>query len=245
MVAVFGSQDGFEAYLAQPVDSSVTGVYERHTNRLAVYDYGTNRAFVEAMKRLEEQAHRGSADLEKQQKIVTFGKFVRDRKDDVNLSTMMHETAHQMCFNTGVLNRGGDVPVWLAEGLATYCEPTVKGQWQGIGAANPERARSLVGAVKEDRKFIPLRELISSDDWIRKAKRTDDVLLGYAQSWALVRQLLEERPKAMRKYLAMIRERRSDDHRLADFGSCFGSDLSAIERKHQDYARRMVEALEK
>ena len=43
-------------------------------------------------------------------------------------------------------------------------------------------------------------------------------LLGYAQSWALFRMLMEERPKQMRAYLTLIWDRRTSEHRLTDFG---------------------------
>src|SRR5205823_5109546 len=151
-----------------------------------------------------------------------------------------HEAAHQASFNVGLLNREGDVPVWLAEGLATYCEPTAKGLWQGIGAVNPQRTPALEKAAKGERRFLALAGLVRSDDWLRKATRTEDALLGYAQSWALFRMLMEERPKAMKKYLRLIYDRRTSDHRLADFGSCFGTDLAALERRHQEYVRGVV-----
>ena len=138
----------------------------------------------------------GSSDLERERNRLTFGRAVRDRREDTNISTMMHEVAHQLSFNCGLLNPHGDVPVWLAEGLAVYCESTVKGAWQGIGEANPSRAGVLAPASRGDTPFIPLRDLIRSDDWIRKARRTDRVVLGYSQSWALFRMLMEERPEA-------------------------------------------------
>ena len=67
------------------------------------------------------------------------------------------------------------------------------------------------------------------------------MLQGYAQSWALFRMLMEKRPKAMKKYLALIRDRRTDEHRLTDFGSCFGANLTSLEAEHRDYVRKVVE----
>jgi len=46
MVAIFDSQAGFEAYLGQKMSAAVTGVYHPPSNRLLVYDYGQNEAFV-------------------------------------------------------------------------------------------------------------------------------------------------------------------------------------------------------
>src|SRR4051794_28505466 len=46
MVAIFDSQEGFEAYLGQKMSPLITGMYHPKTNRLVVYDYGRNEAFV-------------------------------------------------------------------------------------------------------------------------------------------------------------------------------------------------------
>jgi hypothetical protein len=150
----------------------------------------------------------------------------------------MHEVAHQLSFNCGLLNRAGDVPVWLAEGLACYCESTENGAWQGVGEPNSSRAATLARAGKS---LMPLRGLIENDDWIRRATTVDQVVLGYAQSWALFAMLMEQRPKALRKYLALIESRRTMDHRLADFAEVFGADLDKFEAGYQAYVRQVVQ----
>ena len=240
MVAIFDSQDGLDAYMGQKIPASVTGLYHPATNRLVVYDYGTNRAFAAGVERAAVTMKGGSSDLERERNQVKFSRAVRDRRDDTNISTVMHEVAHQLSFNCGMLNRTGDVPVWLAEGLAVYCESTVKGAWQGIGEANPSRAGVLVPASRGDAPFIPLRDLIQSDDWIRKATRTEQIVLGYSQSWALFRLLMDERPKQLQAYLRLIRDRKTPDHRLTDFGTAFGADLGKLEKRYQAYMHAIV-----
>ena len=238
MMAIFNTQAGFDAYLGQRLPSSVTGLYHPASNRLVVYDFATNRTFVEGKKRLDAEAKRGS-DLERQWKIVNFGRFVRDRRDDVNLSTMMHEVAHQLSFNSGLLDRKGDVPVWLAEGLAVYCESTVGAAWQGIGEPNPHRAAHLAGQARGRGTFLPLRALVENDDWMRKATRTEAVVLGYSQSWALFRLLMQERPRKLKAYLKALSSRRTPDQRLSDFVAAFGS-LAKLEKRYRAYLREIV-----
>ena len=240
MVAIFDSQDGLDAYMGQKISSSVTGLYQKDANRLVVYDYGTNRAFASAVARAAFAMKGVPSDLERENNRVRFDRAVRDHRDDTNISTVMHEVAHQLSFNCGMLNRQGDVPVWLAEGLAVYCESTVKGAWQGIGEANPSRAGVLGPVTRADATFIPLRDLIQSDDWIRKAKHTDQIVLGYAQSWALFRLLIDERPKQLQAYLRLIHDRKTPDHRLTDFGTAFGSDLAKLEKRYQASMRDIV-----
>jgi hypothetical protein len=240
MVAIFSTPQGLEAYLGQKMSEAVTGVYHTPSNRLVVYDYGKNRLFLEGKKSFEAAAREGSTDLERERRTLTFGRHVRDRRDDTNISTIMHEVAHQLAFNGGLLNRAGDNPVWLVEGMAVYCESTVRGAWQGIGEPNPMRARVLAQQLRAGGDLIPIRELVGSDDWIRKARYVDQVVLGYSQSWALYRLLMEERPKQLKAYLETIYPRKTPDHRLADFASAFGADLPKLERRYRAHVNEIV-----
>jgi hypothetical protein len=240
MVALFDTQAGFEAYMGRKMSSSVTGVYHAQSNRLVVYDFGTNRAFLEGKKAFEIEARRGWSDLDRERRIVRLGRYVRERRNDTNISTIMHEVAHQLSFNCGLLNRAGDVPLWLAEGLAVYCESTVGGAWQGIGEANPLRAAVLARQAKAKGTFLPLRSLVADDDWFRKAVLVDQVLLGYSQSWALFRLLIEEEPDRLKAYLVTIHDRRTPDRRLTDFAVAFGTDLTKLERRYQAYMRTIA-----
>jgi hypothetical protein len=146
--------------------------------------------------------------------------------------------AHQLSFNCGMLNRDGDVPFWLAEGLATYCEATDNGAWQGIGEANPERIMPLAGPVRGQGGFIKLRDLLERDDWM---KDTKTALLAYAQSWALFKMLMEERPAQLRKFLELIYARRTSDHRPGDFAAAFGIEVERLELRYLEFMKEQVE----
>lgn len=240
MVAIFTSPEGLEAYLGHKVSEAITGFYHTPTNRLLVYDYARNRYFLEGKRSYEAAARAAASDLEREHRSVTVGRHLRDRRDDTNISTIMHEVAHQLSFNCGMLNRDGDVPAWLAEGLAVYCESTVKGAWQGIGEPNPQRAAALARQLSAKGEFFSLRALAADDDWLRKAKQLNQVVLGYAQSWALFRLLMEERPAQLRAYLRTIHARRTPEHRLADFAAAFGADLAKLDRRYQAYLRELA-----
>jgi hypothetical protein len=240
MVVVFDTQAGFQAYLGRSMRVTVTGIYDPPSNRLVVYDYATNGAFADVSKRLSSEARRGVSDLDRRNRTVYFGRYVHERRNDTNVSTIMHEVAHQLSFNCGLLNRTGDVPSWLAEGLAVYCESTIGGAWQGIGESNPPRAGVLAGPASGRGEFLNLRSLLENDDWLRKATRVEPVLLGYSQSWALFRMLIEEHPEKLKAYLESIRPRRTPEHRLADFAAAFGTDLAKLGRRYQGYMRAVV-----
>ena len=198
MVAVFDTQAGFEAYLGRSMSTAIRGIYHTPTNRLVVYDYGQNRDFLSAKARGDREARRIGSSFDRQRNISTFNRQAQDYRTDANIGTVMHEVAHQLSFNCGLLNRDGDVAVWLTEGLACYCEATNNGGWQGIGEPNTTRVATIAGAFKAKTSFLPLRQLIESDDWIRKTTNTNQVVLGYAQSWALFSLLMEERPKEVK-----------------------------------------------
>jgi hypothetical protein len=240
MVAIFDTQAGFDAYLENRLPSAAAGIYHPKTNRLVVYDLGTNDAFAAARERGKEQARRIPKELDRQRYLNAFSRLAQTWREDNNLTTIMHETAHQLSFNSGLLNREGDVAAWLAEGLACYCEPTIETAWQGPGEPNPNRAATLARALKEKAPVHSLRSLVENDDWLRKPTTVDRILLGYAQSWALFRMLMEEKPQALKRYLSAIYSRRTPDARLTDFAEAFGADLDRLEGRYQEYIRGVV-----
>ena len=236
MVAIFDSQTGFEAYLGQKMSPLVTGLYHTRTNRLVTYDFGQNHAFLAAVRENEEEGRRIDSQLDRQRFLGAVQRHAQDFRSGANIGTSMHEVAHQLSFNCGLLNHEGDVPLWLAEGLACYCEPTTNGSWQGIGAVNPGRIRALARAQAG---LKPVSRLLT---W-RGNEDGPMMLLAYAQSWALFRMLMEERPTALRQYLSLIRPRRTPDHRLTDFQQVFG-DVSALQRRHEAYVRGLVQQVQ-
>ncbi len=235
MVAAFDSQEGFEAYLGRRMPSAITGLYDRDSNRLVVYDYARNRAFLEAKARGEATARTYPPSVQRDLALGAFRRAIHEWRDDTDIGTAMHEAAHQLSFNGGLLERDGDVPAWLAEGLACYCESTANGGWQGVGRPNPMRTAALATQVRGNGPLLSLRDLVASDDWLR----TSGVGLGYAQSWALFRLLMEERSGDLRRYLDVIRARRTPDRRLDDFVEAFGR-FSKMDARYQAYVREIV-----
>jgi hypothetical protein len=235
MVAMFDSPAGFDAYVGQKMPSAVAGLYHLGTNRLVIYDLGLNRAFVAMKRQAQEQGKTIGSDLDRIRYIETINRRASDIRTCANIEVIMHEVSHQLSFNSGMLNRDADVPLWLAEGLATYCEATDNGAWQGIGEMNPERMSMLVAAQGHR---IPLREMVTTDEWIHGDMGT--ALLGYAQSWALFRMLMEERPRALRAYLALIYNRRAGEPRFPDFCQAFG-DFTQVELRYDEYMNQLVE----
>ncbi len=238
MVAIFDSQAGFDAYVGMRMPTAVTGFYHPKTNRLVVYDYGRNRDFEEVKREARAMAKRINSDLDRRRFIDTVNRRASEFRTETNIGTVMHEVAHQLSFNCGLLNRNGDTPFWLAEGLATYCEATENGAWQGIGEPNPERIQALIPAVRGQAAFIKLRDLLERDDWMKDVKTA---LMAYSQSWALFKMLMEERPAQLRKFLELNYVRRTNDHRRADFAAAFGIEVDRMELRYQEYIKEQVD----
>jgi hypothetical protein len=234
MVAMFDSQRGFEAYLGQRMSPFITGVYHTKTNRLVVYDYGGNDAYLATKKQKEQEVRQVQSQMDRMRHLDSLSRLAQDVRTGASTSTLLHEVAHHLSFNCGLLNREGDAAFWVAEGLACYCEATTNGSWQGIGAVNPNRIHRLVNNAGG---LLPLRALVREDTF------GDDgaaMLQAYAQSWALFRLLMEERPAALRKYLRLIHPRTTSAHRLDDFQEAFGPDLAPLEKRYQDYVKSLL-----
>jgi len=233
LVAVFDSWAGFEAYLGRKMPSSVVGVYDPPTNRLVLFDLSGHPG-LQAQKKAILQ--RGTTIGNSKSRSLFTGTVERKFSDlfkDANLATTMHEVAHQISFNCGLLRRDSDLPAWLVEGMACYCEATDQGDWTALGGPNPLRIEDL---ARGKNKYLSLATLVQSDAW----SRSPDVFLGYAQSWALYRLLMEEKTPELRGYLQTLALRKTADHRLTDFGEAFGADLPAFERRYQTYLRELV-----
>lgn len=231
-VAIMNSRDGFDAYFGQKM-GGVLGIYDPKSNRLIIYDVHHDD-YIQKGKQAALDKTKNLKGTNKTAQQSTIERQFRDFATDLNLTVVMHETAHQISFNCGLLNRNGDCPGWLAEGLACYCEAVDRGDFQAIGASNPERIEALKKAKAKGR-MIPLEKMIVQENWRGSA----DVLTGYGQSWALYRMLMHQRPAQLKQYLTLIHGRQAPEHRKTDFVQCFG-DFAAFESQYNRYVDEMI-----
>jgi hypothetical protein len=241
MVAMFDSQRGFEAYMGGRMPASITGIYHPASNRFVMYDYGQNESLIEAKRQAEQNSHQISSHADRVRYLESVYRQAKDFRLDANTTTIMHEVAHQLSFNCDLLKREADVPAWLAEGLACYCEATGNGAWQGLGEVNPQRLAILAAVIRGNDSLLPLRELLEDDRWVRARKNNKKVLVGYAESWALFRMLMEEQSRGLSKFLGLIHGRQNRERRLADFEQAFGVTPSRMERRFLTYVKEQVQ----
>lgn len=170
----------------------------------------------------------------------------------LNMRTLVHEATHQLTFSTGLLNREGDTPLCIIEGLGTYGEARELMGPSNFGRVNWNRLKVLestdrLGSIANNPRqpdrvrprtvpWIPLRELFIDDMVLRSGW----IELAYAESWLLVHYLLkdEEMRPRFRQYLKAIESRQTAEHRIEDAQTHLG-DLEQLERKLRGYAVRL------
>ena len=149
--------------------------------------------------------------------------------EQVNTFVLVHETIHQLTFNTGLLDLKAEIPKCISEGLATYGEtwgPRHRGK---IGEKNARRLLGLTNATKEGVPWIPLARLLAEDNLLEE-KKTQQI--AYAESWLLVNKLLRDpaRLPKFRDYLAALRSRPEPGRRVEIAREHLG-DLEKLDRE--------------
>ena len=202
-VVALKDASSYGAYSGEDPGLAVGGHYDLETNQLVVFDFRPDQG----------------------------GQIAQARR--TNTFTLIHETAHLLCYNTGLLPIGRDIPVAISEGLATYAE-----LWA------PPRDRTAFGRVNVPRlqvlesDWIPIARLLADDNVFSDPKTAD---LAYAESWLLVHFLIRQPdwlPK-FRDYLAGFPKPGDKVGREAYAESKLGSlrDLDAAIQRH---ARRVL-----
>jgi hypothetical protein len=161
----------YRAYIGEDPGEGVGGHYDLDTNRLVIFDFRPKRAEL-------------AAEAER-----------------VNLFTLVHETTHVLCFNTGLLSRAADVPVSISEGLATYVELWRPGGKGRIGGPNRPWLDAIVDARRKAEPWIPISEVLANDDLCRNEETRQ---LAYAESWLLVHYLMTARRAKFQAYLGEL-----------------------------------------
>ena len=105
-----------------------------------------------------------------------------------NVRVLAHEATHQLTFNTGLMNRQGDAPAAIVEGLACYGETRRLRGRSEPGLLNSERLDDLAH-VQRRAKWIKVADLLT-DDSPAAGRNFDQMQLFYAQSWLLIHSLM-------------------------------------------------------
>ena len=158
------------------------------------------------------------------------------------MATVIHEATHQSAYNTGVHNRFGSTPRWVAEGLGTMFESP--GVWDSHDhprqkdRIDPKRLAHF-RQYKKRRQPGTMAQLVSSDRMFQQ-----DIEGAYAESWALTLYLVETQPQ---RYCQFLKRTASQPdfraygggQRLADFQAVFRQDLRLLDAQFLRYMDRL------
>ena len=135
----------------------------------------------------------------------------------------VHEYVHLL-----VKHSGAEIPVWLNEGLAELYS-TLEPQGRQVTFGKPAR---LLG----DRKWLPIRELISVDYDSPHFDESDRTKVFYAQSWALTHMLCLSNP--YRERFADFLKGVDGDTGEEAFRWVYGKTLDQVESDFKRYVVR-------
>ena len=155
-----------------------------------------------------------------------------------NTFILVHEAIHQLTYGTGILERGGDVPVAISEGFATYGELWRNSRREKIlGQVNRPRL-AVMRMPGESRDWIPIDELIATDDLFYDPKTEQ---LAYAESWLLTYELMKTKAGVAKltAYLKAIKPRKNPGKRITDAENTLGN-LGKLDRDLKRSANLMI-----
>jgi hypothetical protein len=247
VVIVFPDRDGFVRYCRKDKlepPPGMLGYYMRLTNRIALFDQDDAGLAAAAPVRPESLAAVFDRRDDSRTLLSTGGRpgsarastpvpFDAIVEGDLH-STIVHETTHQVAFNTGLHSRIGQTPKWVIEGLATMFEaPGIHDSKSAAPMTRINRNRYLwfENYLKSRRRPHSLKDFVGTDDLYTSA-----TLDAYAEGWALTFFLAETRHGSYGRYLKSLVARNpllvyTDEERVADFRKAFGN-LKSLEAEY-------------
>lgn len=190
-IIIHSSTASYNASAAKEgVGRGATGYYNQATNRVRMYDLTGSEELMATVGRPRRGSRREITQM-----------LARPAAEPL-IATIVHEATHQVCFNTGLMQRMTELPLWLVEGMAVYFEAPEAGSsngWRGIGKVNHRRLATFRRNLPEW-NASSLTSLIGSDDRLRDPRTAG---AAYADAWALNYYLFKRKPK---QYVAYVKE---------------------------------------
>ena len=155
-----------------------------------------------------------------------------------NARVLAHEATHQLTFNSGLLNRKGDLPRTVVEGLASYSETRPLHGPGEPGKLNRGMLDDLAH-IGRRAKWTSVTDLLTDDNAFLGSS-LDQRRLAYAQGWLLVYHLMKTPPRLpqFQAYLKTIASRTNKIHRYDDAERHFG-DLDRLDQELRREAIRL------
>lgn len=249
-VVLFSQKEDYMRFVEMlgPNLSKASGFYDRKNNISVFFDQGTDESF--------ESLYKLNADLQEQKRALvkdrapgardvvrladTIQLLTEVARENLDIEVVTHEATHHMAGNTGLMPGDAPVPLWAAEGLATYFESPKDAAWSGIGAVNAERLEWYKG-LENDREHSNI-DFIVSDRVFRLAASDGSTLHAYGQAWALTHFLMDQHFDKLIKWYKLIAAKPADkplsaDEFQATFDEVFGKDKASLDLEWRKYMR--------
>lgn len=248
---LFRSRDDFIAFnkrVKPDMREWAVGYYDQITDRLVMFDLVTQpdvQGLLRSVRRNLSQFERdvvmsgvspaqtgapGNQVAQARSQLDRDEQRVKADARNALASTIAHEAAHGLLFDTGVQRRAVPYPFWLSEGLATNFEPTfARDRDFGFQRENPMRRPVFEEGLRTN-QCVPLETLVLCDAAPAEDSRGEVGRL-YAQACFLTKWLARERPTELRRYIESLQDGSwSDrDNRRARFEAIFGP-IDSLER---------------
>ncbi len=170
------------------------------------------------------------------QSLRTNSELLRElRKNMRQVETIVHEAVHQLTYNTGLMVRYADTPLWLSEGLAVYFEPASGRSstiWNRPGEVSSIHFPTLRDRIQNGSGFgLPFKSLLENDSAFLTSETLAD---AYGQAWALTYFLVRTNRKGLDQLLIQVggqapMKRLSPEERLNNFVQSTNSTLESSE----------------
>jgi hypothetical protein len=234
VAVIFADRGNFIRCTEPEVGSAVAYInayYNQTTNRIVFYDltglevYGNNSRVK-------------SSSLERRFREIM------SRPDSAKaVATFVHEAAHQISYNCGMLKRFSACPHWVSEGIATLYEtPDLSGEqaWSDTIKVNPLRLKHFYKYATERNPNSPMRKVAASDEPFVIVS-PENALDAYAICWSMMYFFHAKYNNELIRYLKMISQKEpflidDESKRIRDFEEIFGSNW---ENLHQEYYKFM------
>jgi hypothetical protein len=251
-VVLFADKEDYLRFvdLLGPSLSKAAGFYDRKNNISVFFDQGSDESF-EALHKLNTELQEQKRSMMKDRApgtrdVVrladTIQLLTEVARENLDIEVVSHEATHHLAGNTGLMPADAPVPVWAAEGLATYFESPKQAAWSGIGSVNKERLDWYKGL--ESDKVHSNINFIVSDQIFSRAGSQGSTLHGYGQAWALTHFLMARHFDKLLKWYLLIAKKPagkplSDKELVESFDEVFGKDKSALDLEWRQYMRTL------
>ena len=223
VAVIFADRDNFIRCTIGEVGPAVTEIsayYNQQSNRVVFFDLTGQEVY----------GGRGTTN----QRI----RAIMSRPESAKLvSTFVHEAVHQICYNSGMLQRYSACPLWVSEGIATLYEtPDLRSSkaWSADIKVNQNRLNHFYRFYIERNPREPMKQVVAHDEPFRLADGNGGLLDAYATGWAMMYFFNAQHSDKLVKYLKIISEKQPHvpndrETRLREFESVFGSDWQRLQ----------------